>query len=65
MILQMTFYFAYIIELGREIYTIYMHKDITIYGQVLESVAYVYGILYSIILIALNYICQIVCYKVQ
>ncbi|KYN31220.1 hypothetical protein ALC56_14488 [Trachymyrmex septentrionalis] len=63
MSLQMTSYFAFIIELCRQVYTIYINKNI-IFGQLLNNLfVYIWGIVYSIMIVTLNHICQTIYYK--
>lgn len=66
MSLQMTSYFAFIVELCREIYTIYINKNKRMFEQLLDSIfVYIWGIVYSIMILTLNHICQTVYYKVK
>ncbi|XP_011872130.1 PREDICTED: uncharacterized protein LOC105564405 [Vollenhovia emeryi] len=61
MSVQMVSYFAFIVNLCREIYTEYINKNSTTYEYVLDSMlAYISGIIYSAIILILNYICEIV-----
>ncbi|XP_025991755.1 uncharacterized protein LOC105198451 [Solenopsis invicta] len=67
MSLQMTSYFAFIVSVCREIYTTYINKNTkTILEQFLDSIfAYIWGIIYSVMILTLNHICQIVYCKVN
>jgi len=68
MSLQMTSYFVFIVEMCREIYTMYTEKNaytITMLKRILDGVfSYFCSILYCIIILTLNHICQTVYYKV-
>ncbi|XP_071632448.1 uncharacterized protein [Temnothorax longispinosus] len=64
MTVQMTSYFAFILELCLEIYSTYISKTSKSSGHILDNIfAYVWGIMYSVIILILNHICQTVYYK--
>lgn len=66
MIVQMTSYFTFIVELCYEIYIMHIDRNsIMMLGHLGDSIfAYIWGIIYSIIILILNHVCQTVNCKV-
>lgn len=65
MTLQMASYFTFFVELCCEMYTTYVDNDIDTFQNFLDKLfTYVWVVVYTAKLLALNYICQIICDKV-
>ncbi|CAL1676354.1 unnamed protein product [Lasius platythorax] len=64
MTLQMASYFAFFVELCCEIYTTYADKNVDTFQNFLDKlITYIWAVVYTAKLLALNHICQMICDK--
>lgn len=65
MTLEMACLFTFLVELFLDIYELYADDSKNMFYQIMESsIIYIWAVLFIMKLLALNYICQIVCDKV-